>query len=97
MNIIPIICKDIKNLRSYYLLSSENGWQLEKTNKKLELLITIIDNQIYHHCKKNIKYSSKRGKTSIINIFLRKSDYAKIEDKLDKVSKTIQKPVLDTK
>jgi hypothetical protein len=78
--ILPFICSDI-NLRNHYELTS-NGWLLNKNNDKIKNIVTISDQQIFNHHNRFICYSAKKGKNTVINIFLRKSDYSQIEPQL---------------
>jgi hypothetical protein len=78
--ILPFICSDI-NLRNHYELS-QNGWLLNKNNDKIKNIVTISDQQIFNHHNRFICYSSKKGKNTVINIFLKKSDYSQIEPQL---------------
>jgi hypothetical protein len=78
--ILPFVCSDI-NLRNHYELTP-NGWLLNKNNDKLKNIVTISDQQIFNHMNRFICYSAKKGKNTVINIFLRKSDYSQIEPQL---------------
>jgi hypothetical protein len=78
--ILPFICSDI-NLRNHYELT-KNGWLLNKNNDKIKSIVNISDQQIFNHHNRFICYSSKKGKNTVINIFLKKSDYSQIEPQL---------------
>lgn len=96
-SVLPFVCADTVNLRSHYELTPDDGWILVKSTDKIKDIIEISGNQIFDHHKKFVDCASKKNEKPIINIFLRKADYSKIENKLEELSKTIQKPVLDTK
>jgi hypothetical protein len=80
-SILPFINNDT-NLRSHYELTKD-GWSLVKTNDKIKKIVNISDQQIFEHHNKFICYSSKKGKNTVVNIFLRKSDYSNIEPTLN--------------
>ena len=83
--ILPFLCNDV-NYRSHYELT-KNGWELLKSNHNILEIINISDEQIFNHCGKYNKYTSKKGKHPIVNFFLRKSDYNEIEKMLDENNK----------
>ena len=52
---------------------------LVKSTDKIKKIISISDQQIFKHHNKNIYYSKKRGHSTVINIFLKKSDYTEVD------------------
>ena len=88
-SILPFICADV-NHRSHYEYLDKKGWVLLKLTDKLKKIVDISDKQIYDHNNKFICYPSKKGKITVINVFLKKADYSEIEDKLDSLSITTQ-------
>jgi hypothetical protein len=88
-SILPFICADI-NHRSHYEYSDKNGWVLLKLTDKLKKIVDISDKQIYDHHNKFICYPSKKGKITVVNVFLKKADYSEIEQKLESLSMTAQ-------
>jgi hypothetical protein len=71
---LPFISTDT-NCRTHYELTKNDGWLLSSSNDKIKSIVNISDQQIFNHHNKFICYSAKRGKKTIINIFLRKSYY----------------------
>ena len=71
--ILPFICSDV-NLRSHFEFNN-NEWNLVKSNDKLKNIVSISDQQIFKHHNRFVCYSSKRGRNTVVNVFLRKSDF----------------------
>lgn len=71
---LPFISTDT-NCRTHYELTKNDGWLLSSSNDKIRSIVNISDQQIFNHHNRFICYSNKRGKKTIINIFLRKSYY----------------------
>ncbi len=90
-SVLPFISNDT-NLRSHYELT-KNGWILIKSTDNIKKLLNISDEQIYKHHNKFIYYPTKKGKNTIVNIFLRKSDYSKIDSELENISNTLNKQI----
>ena len=71
--ILPFICSDV-NLRTHFEFNN-NEWNLVNSNDKLKSIVSISDQQIFKHHNRFVCYSSKRGKNTVVNVFLRKSDF----------------------
>jgi hypothetical protein len=83
---LPFICSDI-NLRRHYELEKD-GWKLVKDTDKIKKIVNISDQQIFNHHNKFVCYS-KKGKNTVVNIFLRKSDYSEIESGFDNLIESV--------
>ncbi len=83
---LPFICSDI-NLRRHYELEKD-GWKLVKDTDKIKKIVNISDQQIFNHHNKFVCYS-KKGKNTVVNIFLRKSDYSEIESEFDNLLESV--------
>jgi hypothetical protein len=84
---LPFISTDTKG-RTHYELTKNDGWLLSSSNDKIKSIVNISDQQIFNHHNKFICYSAKRGKKTIINIFLRKSYYNTTDPQLTDSSLT---------
>jgi hypothetical protein len=71
---LPFITTDTR-CRTHYELTKNDGWKLSPSNDKIKSIVSISDQQIYNHMNRFICYSAKRGKNTVINVFLRKSYY----------------------
>jgi hypothetical protein len=85
-SVLPFICADI-NKRSHYEFNNQKEWVLLQGTDKLKKIVDISDKQIFDHHKKFIDYPKKKGKVTVINVFLKKSDYNEISQNFETLSK----------
>jgi len=83
--ILPFICSDV-NLRTHFEFN-DNEWNLVKSIDKIKNIVTISDQQIFKHHNRFVCYSSKRGKNTVVNVFLRKSDFIEANKILEEKTK----------
>ena len=88
--VLPFICSDV-NLRTHFEFNNKE-WNLIKTTDKIKSIISISDQQIFKHHNRFVRYS-KRGKNTVVNIFLRKSDFIDVNNMIEsKSNKTPSQP-----
>jgi hypothetical protein len=86
-SVLPFICTD-GNRRSHFEFTENNGWILVKSADKLKTIVDISGKQILGKINKYVVLP-KKGKMSVVNLLLRKADYALLESKFEDVSKQL--------